>query len=570
MASQLISALLYVWKWSVPYRSGHSPEDAVYATVWSAAVDEEAILHILSDTFQDIPRSQLALATDEEAIRHLVRHHLALREAYTSGASSTSSKEGLDSYNVSPEETWPHTPAKLQYLLASLNAHNLEARLQSLMAASSARNSRAGLHVLKQADAGIRKTFCLWRHGYTKTISRREKYLLLVFFVFLAVSACYPDIAAGFLHERSYNQRSVGMRIVTLWQLYFLWTFPYHTLRLLYHWSLERLLGAFVGSFVYTLAAIVPAVYTVYKEDWFHVMMLVLSLSWQLSVQFLGAARDLVMRLVIRRQMHTLRQLTDPEGATSFTWAEFDSFINHELTPLSTFSVLRSEPIPSAQVPLRVRVERFIQFTAMFKLGRPADQLVGLLKEDFERVINTLQDYQSTVLQRKEMLEKTREPKDIIADHAGHAEPRLPKLLLVVFDVAIFAYASYSFRLQPFTFNTVVAYGAVVTIKQAIMASKRYQTVKAAKRLFTNMAAVNILGMLLVSLPVIINPRVLDGTGAFIGLTLAMTFASIFLAEPIAPALLAATDMLLRCVSFVGILARDCSARWELHEGTAH
>lgn len=544
MASQLISVFLYVWKWSVPHRSGHSPEDTVYAAVWSTAVDEESILHILSDAFPDIPPSQLALATDEEAIRQLVRHNLALEEKCASGASSTSSKEVLDCYNGSPEETWPETPAKLQHLLASLNARNLEARLQSLMAASSVRHSHAGLHVLKQADAGITKTFRLWRHGYTDTISRRERYLLVVFFVFLAASACYPDIAAGFLHERSYTQRSVGMRIVTLWQLYFLWTFPYHTVRLLYHWSLERLLGAFVGSLVYALAPIVPAIHAVYKEAWFHAMMLILSLSWQLSVQFFGAARDLVMRLVIRRQVYTLRQLPDTEGATALTWAEFDSLVNHELTPLSTWTVVRSGPISSAQAPLRVRVERFIQFTAMFKLGRPADQLVGLLKEDFERVINTLQDYQSTALHGQ----KTRDPKKMIA---GHAEPRLPKLLLVIFDVVIFAYASYSFRLQPFTFNTVVVYGAVVTIKQAIMASKRYQTVKAAKRLFTNMAAVNILGMLLVSLPVILNPRVLDDTAAFVGLTLAMTFASIFLAEPIAPVLLATTDMLLRCVSFV-------------------
>ena len=172
-----------------------------------------------------------------------------------------------------------------------------------------------------------------------------------------------------------------------------------------------------------------------------------------------------------------------------------DKAINAELTTVKTFTA-RRKAVAAEDVPVRVRTERYIQYTAGYKLGRPADQLVGLFKDDLEGIINTYEDYQST--------SPVAAPED-----DGHVEPRAPKFLLVFFDMAIFAYVCYSFYPQPFTFNTVVAYGTVVCIKQAIIAFKRYQTPKSARRLFTNMVSINIIGMFLVSTPVTVNRDVL-------------------------------------------------------------
>ncbi|RCI16422.1 hypothetical protein L249_3128 [Ophiocordyceps polyrhachis-furcata BCC 54312] len=494
-----------VWKWSVPHRNSHRPTDAVYSSVWAANVDKEALRRALHSAFPHVAEGELP--DEEESIRYFLRRH-------------------LDSSLETAEEGWPDLPFALRSLLAASNASHLEAKLRLLLGENY--HPAAGLGSLTRSTEGVQKTFRIWRQGFASAVSRRERVGVKVFFVVLACSAVYPDVAAGFLGERSYNQRSIGSRIVSLIQLYFLSTFPFHTLWLLFNWSLERLLGAFVGNSVYALVAVVPAIRVSYRQPWFRTMMLVLSMCWQIGVQFSPAVRDYVVRLIVRRQMRALRRQTKP-GDDGIDWTSVDKSIQHELMSHKAFASL---PPAAAwyDVPIKARAERYIHFTRSMELGRSADQLVGLLKDDLEGIVNTLEDYSSTA------------PCSPGAVDVGHVEPRGPKLFLVFFDVAIFSYVCYSFWTQPFTFNTVVAYSTVVVIKQTILALKSYQTVKGARRLFTNMVSINILGMLLVSTPVTVDRNVLAKNGNMVALTLAMVFATLFLAEPIAPTLLTLTE----------------------------
>ncbi|GAB0139223.1 hypothetical protein EsDP_00007436 [Epichloe bromicola] len=547
----IVKAVTFFWQWSVPYKSSHRPDDKVYSDVWATSLDKQNILDILALSFPTVPRHELP--TTEASIRRLVRERLPPPPPPPPPPDSSSQTKGTEKQDGPPcgsdlavpqrgkqmaevtEEAWTHLPPSLRHLLAAMNALHLENKLRIM--SGDGFHPAAGRDSIKRSMCGINKTFAMWRKGYKAAISRRERCFVNFFFAFLAFSAIYPDVAAGFLGERSYNQRSIGMRIATLWQLCYLWTFPFHSCWLLFNWSLERLIGAFVGNTVYALAALVPAVHAAYLTSWFRVMMLVMSMCWQLGVQFYATARDYVMRLATRRQTSSLRRREDTDG---IDWKAADESISNELLPLKSFIALHSDGERASyswqEVPIRVRTERFIQFTTCFKLGRPADQLVGLVKDDLEGVINTYEDYLSTAPRSD----------DAKVDD-GHVEPRLPKFLLVFFDIAIFAYVCYSFYPQPFTFNTVVAYGTVVTIKQTIVALKRYQTPKSARRLFTNMSAVNIIGVLLVSTPVTVDPNILADTGKFIGLTLAMTFATLFLAEPIAPLLLSLAEKMAAC-----------------------
>ncbi|PFH60757.1 hypothetical protein XA68_10371 [Ophiocordyceps unilateralis] len=518
-----------VWKWSVPHRNSHRPGDAVYASVWGSSFDKEALRDALHAALPEVARDQLP--DEEEQVRSF------LRDKFHQTSHDEGEGSGSDSILLeTPEEAWPHIPFSIRSLLAAANASHLEAKLSLLLQDNF--HPAAGLGSLNRSTAGVQKTFRMWRQGFVAAVSLRERVGVNIFFVVLACSAVYPDVAAGFLGERSYNQRSIGSRIVTLIQLYFLWTFPFHSLWLLFNWSLERLLGAFVGNSVYALVALVPAVRGSYRQAWFRTMMLVLSMSWQIGVQFSPTVRDYVMRLVVRRQMRALRRQTKT-GDDGIDWTSVDKSIERELMSQKAFveqRISRDATLPAwDEVPIKVRAERYIHFTSSMELGRSADQLIGLLKNDLEGIIETLEDYRSTA-------PCTRGQEASSRSDRGHVEPRAPKFFLVFFDIAIFAYVCYSFWTQPFTFNTVVAYSTVVVIKQTILALKRYQTVKGARRLFTNMVSINILGMLLVSTPVTIDRKVLENNGNMVALTLAMVFATLFLAEPIAPALLTLTE----------------------------
>ncbi|RDA94645.1 hypothetical protein CP533_2438 [Ophiocordyceps camponoti-saundersi (nom. inval.)] len=525
------SFAVLVWKWSVPHRNSHRPGDAVYSSVWGADVDEKALRNALHSAFPHVPEEDLP--DREESIRYFLREQLKPADHDDEKISgSDSSKSSPSRLLETPEETWPHIPFALHSLLAAANASHMEAKLGLLLEENY--HPAAGLGSLTRSTAGVRKTFRIWRQGFASSVSWRERIGVNIFFVVLACSAVYPDVAAGFLGERSYNQRSIGSRIVTLIQLYFLWTFPFHTLWLLFNWSLERLLGAFVGNSVYALVALVPAIRVSYRQPWFRTMMLVLSMSWQIGVQFSPTVRDYVVRLIIRRQMRALRRQAK-SGDDGIDWTSVDKSIHHELMSHKAFMEQRTisdASLPPAwyEVPIKARAERYIHFTSTMELGRSADQLIGLLKNDLEGIVNTLEDYSSTAPGSTGLVDK------------GHVEPRAPKFFLVFFDIAIFSYVCYSFWTQPFTFNTVVAYSTVVVIKQTILALKSYQTVKGARRLFTNMVSINILGMLLVSTPVTVDRNVLAKNGNMVALTLAMVFATLFLAEPIAPTLLTLTE----------------------------
>ncbi|KAG6055149.1 hypothetical protein E4U17_003184 [Claviceps sp. LM77 group G4] len=563
-------AAITLWRWSVPYRSSNRPDDDLFSDVWGTSLTEQSVLDVLEPLFPSIPRHELP--TTEEPIRRLVRERLPPTESPpTQERGNDEEKRAIesrgnriddnDSSGTTPhqdekqmasvtEESWTHLAPNLRNLLAAMNAFHLENKLQIIL--EDHYHPPAGRESVERSLCGINKTLMMWRKGYKSAISRRERYFVRFFFVFLVFSAIYPNVAAGFLGERSYNHRSIGMRIATLSQMYYLWTFPFHSCWLLFNWSLERLLGALVGNTVYAFAAMVPAVHAAYSQSWFRLMMLAVSMSWQLGVQFYPTVRDYIMRLVTRRQMSKLRRRRqqEEEEADGIDWEAADEEIANELMTLEAFFAspssymnVEAKELSSScswqQVGIRVRTERFIQFTSCFKLGRPADQLVGLMKDDLEGVINTYEDYKSTAIVVRRGADSGSKV------HRGHVEPRTTKVLLVGFDMALFAYVCWSFYPQPFTFNTVVAYGTVVTIKQTIVACKRYQTPKSARRLFTNMSAVNILGILLVSTPVTVDAHILDDTGKFVGLTLAMTFATLFLAEPIAPLLLLMTEKLI-------------------------
>lgn len=529
--------LLFIWHWSLPYKSSNRPIDPVYRDIWRTPTEAEDIRDALSSSFPSIPREDLPI--EEEAIRDWVRQHMPLPPP----APSTPESDGNEKSNLEyetkaaaleekqcklllqPEETWSHVPDAIRNLLATLNAKYIEQKLEILV--NEPYHVHSGRKTISRARRGISKTFRMWREGYANAGSSRERIGANLFILFCVFMACFPDIAAGFLHERSYNQRSIGSRIVTLSQLFSLWRFEFHTVWLLWNWSLERLFGALLGNTIYALTALVPAIHTAYPTEWFRFMVLGMSMTWQLGVQFAPAMRDSIVRVITRRQMRALRKCGDTEHVS---WVVADKLIRAELVSHQAYAARSSASMQSRswdQVPLKVRVERYVLFTRTYSLGRPADQLVGLLKEDMECILNTYEDYERSGRDEKsEAFDK------------GYAEPRGPKCILVGFDVAIFVYICYSFWPQKFTFNTVTCYGTVVCIKQAILACKRYQTAKGARRLFTNMVSINILGMFLVSTPVTVNRNILANDATFAGLTIAMVFAAIFLSEPIAPLVL--------------------------------
>lgn len=530
------SAAFSMWKWSIPYRNRNLPQDDDYAAIWKFDLDEAYIRAALHGVFPDIALDLLPV--QEEDIRQLIRQRLPPIEE---GQEATIKKETRQKqlWEREPEEAWPHVPKNIRHMLAAANAKNMEQKLQLLT--EEEYHSSQGLGALLRHKSSVNKIFKMWRHGFAAAVSRVERIGVNIFFLFLIFCAVYPNVAAGFLDERSYNQRSIGSRIMTFFQLFFLWTFPYHTLWLLFNWSLERLLGGLVGSTVYAFVAIFPAVKVAYDEPWFRTMILVLTISWQMGLQFFPPVRDYVVRLLARHQMSRSRQ-SGKHGPAY--WDSVYKAVHLELLSLEAYTDKQSRSgatlQPWQEVPIKVRTERYIRFTHCFKVGRGAEQLIGLLKDDMEGVVNIYQDYLSSA---RALPIDGDAPEKTVKDHM---EPRLPKLMLVIFDIVIFAYVCFSFWSQPFTFNTVVAWSAVVVFKQTIILCKRYQTVANASRLFTNMVAFNIWGIFLVSLPVTIDENVLQDNGSWIALTLAMVIATIFLIEPIAPLFLLLTEKMVK------------------------
>ncbi|KAJ6780639.1 hypothetical protein PWT90_01735 [Aphanocladium album] len=530
MRACISKSAFFIWKWSIPYKNRNLPQDDVYAAIWKTDLDETSMHAALHSVFPDIPADQLPI--EEEHVRQLIRQRLPPISDVQEmpGEKEAQQKQLLEQ---EPEEAWPHVPENLRHMLAAANAKNLEKKLQLL--SEEVYHPSQGLGAILRHKSSVCKTFRIWRCGFAAGVSRTERIGVNLFFLFLIFCSVYPNVAAGFLDERSYNQRSIGSRIMSLFQLFFLWTYPYHTMWLLFNWSLERLLGGLVGSTVYAFVAIFPSVKVAYKEPWFRTMILVLTIAWQMGVQFSPPVRDYVVRLLTRHQMSRLRRSSKKGDAY---WTGFDKAVHRELVSLEAYIEQQSKPGAAPQswqdVPVKVRAERYIRFTHCFKLGRGADQLIGLLKDDMEGIVNIYDDYLSSAKALPEG-EAGNQGKD-------HREPRLPKLMLVIFDIIVFAYVCFSFWSQPFTFNTVVAYSAVVVFKQTIILCKRYQTVANASRLFTNMVAFNIWGIFLVSLPVTINRNVLQDNGNWVALTVAMVIATNFLIEPIAPLFLVMSE----------------------------
>ncbi|KAM3507743.1 hypothetical protein MY11210_007023 [Beauveria gryllotalpidicola] len=489
----------FMWKWSIPYKNRNRPQDNAYAAIWKTTLDEAYIRAALHSACPDIAPNQLPV--EEEHIRQLIRQRfIPLGDVQEMGSEKQADQKQL--LNREPEEAWSNVPENIRHLLAAANAKNMEKKMQFL--GEEEYHPSQGLAAILRHKSGVNKTFRIWRCGFAAGVSYTERICVNIFFLFLIFCSVYPNVAAGFLDERSYNQRSIGSRIMTLFQLFFLWTFPYHTLWLLYNWSVERLLGGLVGSTVYACIAIFPAVKMANKASWFRTMVLVLTIVWQMGVQFFATVRSYIGRLLTRHQMGSVRR-SGKNG--EIYWNSVDKAIQRELVSLEAHMEQHLKagavPQPWQDVPIKVRAERYIRFTRCFEVGRSADQLIGLLKDDLESIVNIYEDYRSTA----KGLPDEEAPEKNVKDHI---EPRLPKLMLVIFDIAIFAYVCFSFWSQPFTFNTVAAYSTVVVVKQSIVLCKRYQTVANASRLFTNMVAFNIWGIFLVSLPVTVDKNVLQ------------------------------------------------------------
>lgn len=528
-------ALKYLWEWGPFARNANRPEDKTFFELWNIPRDEERIRDALQDAFPEYPVAELP--TTEEEVRLFIRSH-AFQETTADGEKSLN-----PSKSTTTVECWEHIPTSIRHILAALNADQLERKLHQI--ANRHYHPSRGIARIHRTRHGIGKMFNMWNNGFKAGVGKHERIAIQIFFWFLLFCNIFPNVAAGFLGERGYNVRQTGVRVVTLIQWCYLWTFDYPIFFLLFNWSLERLIGALLGNTAYGFAAAIPQVHKAYYTDWFRNMLLGLSTAWQISIQFYFPARDLVERVITTRQMARLRK-----NAKGIDWKEVDAEIKHEIVSLKAFQEQQASQsmavVDAADVPLRVRIERLIQFSNTFKLGRAADMLVGLQKTDLENLLELYEDYRATG------------PSEDRKADDGHVEPRLPKYLLVLFDIGIFAYICYSFFYQPFNFNTVVAYGAVVILKQFILALKRYQTVKAARRLFTNMTAFNVWGIFLVSVPVTVNRNVYDNDGIFAGLLVAMTFATVFLTEPLAPLFQTVGEKVTACCMWIG---RRCRRR---------
>jgi hypothetical protein len=541
--SRSIRALNAIWKWSPLKRNCNRGVDQIFADIWKEVLTDADYQSGFSKAIDILRRNFPHIAGEpppgnEEALRDLVRRH-CLPPDKTEGEKaelrrSDDGKKKLAKWEAErillldePEEAWCHLPAEFRYLLAALNGYHLERKLKSL--AEWERHTKTGRVRAKRLSKGALTQLRTWNG--TVAISRRKVVVKNVFAAFLVVVCVFGNVTAGFLNERSYNQRMLGGRVLALTQLFFLFRYKFTTSWLLYNWSLERAIGALLANIAYALVALFPRIRSKSGTPQFEFSVVALSTCWQIGVQFWYPFRDFVERGLVGREIVAERKQADLESGIE--WRCFDETVENEVCSHGDFIKKQFDPSASVigpyNVPLKVLLDRHLRFLKTFGFGRPCDQLISLYVDYLEEFLSIMECYNSS---RPSALAS----QSSASGKQGHAEPRKSKSTFIIYAVLIFGYSAYSFYYtQPYTFSTVVPYGAVVIIKLTIITLKRFQTAKTARRIFTNMVAFNIWAMLVVSAPVTIDKHILEPIGNMIGLTVAMVVLHLFLTEPIAP-----------------------------------
>ncbi|KAF2158140.1 hypothetical protein K461DRAFT_318127 [Myriangium duriaei CBS 260.36] len=467
-----------VWAWSPICRNRHRAADEEFLSAFVLPCDPDDLTRAARSYLPHVQDSDLP--RDEDDLRRLVRYEY----------------QPTGSEKDKPEELWEAVPVDIRNLLIALNGRAIAVDLQRLRDAPY--HTKTGRRAFGRAADGFNKVADVFRNGRVNVLSRKERIFVQAYFLFSLYNSTSPDVFAGLLGERAYNVRSVGSRVLTSVQLWYMYNFEYTTFLLIFNWSLERLLGGLVGNTVYGLSALVPAVRKHHNDSKFRTAVLVVSVTWQFGIQFFLPIWEFVDAIRIKSQAKA-------------AWASRQAH-----------SEIKDDDVQLEMQILRQRCDRLVMACNLFKFGRTMDQLVSILKDDAATCVSVYEIYASSMLSTTEC----RKGK-------GHAEPRAPKLLLVIVDMILFAFVDFAFYTQPFTFNTVVAYGLVVTIKQFIIYCKRYQTMVSARRLFINMAGQNVWGILLVAVPFRIDPKVFQSSTGYALLLVAVVFAYAFLTEPI-------------------------------------
>ncbi|OJJ55190.1 hypothetical protein ASPSYDRAFT_49359 [Aspergillus sydowii CBS 593.65] len=507
----------FILHWSPVGRNQNRRTDKELCDVWRTPTGNVGIASVVAD---ELPDSLEECALEEEPLRHWIRHHCRVSDDDDDGTEKSSAQ-------MQPEETLPDVPPGVRNLLAALNMAALETELRQLSELDFLHQTdKDKLRGLAQAITAKTR---MWRQGFRETVSVWYRLLVQAFFALLVFLLLIGTVAAFIRDERAYNARMIGPRVIALVQLFYIWKYEFHTLWLLYSWSLERVFGAAIGNLSYFLAAVSPVIGAASEKQVFKMSVLAFSIVWQMGVQFWDAVWNEGQRWAARYRIR--RRLKHQSACKNYDIKSDSGEVYGKVLQTIRTSQSYQEDIATGgyspvnyEVSLRIRVERLLLFANKHALGRAADQDFQLFSGMLEEFVNVFLDYESSL----------RPPGAEYVDN-GYKAPRGPKIVLVGAATVIFAVSCYSFKDQELTFNTVVPYSVVVLIKQSLAAWKRYYSVRAANRMFSNMVAFNIWAFFLVSLPLLIDEQVFDSDLCMAVLTLAMTFATCFLTEPIAP-----------------------------------
>ena len=430
---------------------------------------------------------------------------------------------------VSPEETCRHIPKEIRYLLAALNAHHLVSTLMRFPSSSA---------LFNRSREGAAKIFRILKMGCRRGVSPKERLCSQFFLGVLILYNVLPLFAAGIRDERSFIERAFTGVVNVYVAMYFVCQSGFIELWYLFNWSLERILGGIPFATIYIATSFSSDLKSLSRENWFTAMNASISAIWQISVQFAFPIRDVCSRF--RARWKTKRQRRNG------SWSKFDQSIRWELTTVEEFMTSTDDPdrpVTAKEVPIRVRVERFIKFSNLFDTGRALEFMLQLLRNYLEGSINVLMDdnrYAPTALRCKK----------------GHREPSLEKFILAIATALIFGFLCWAFwPEQILNFISSAYSGAVCFAKQTVIAFKEFQSPERARLQFTFMVASSLWAILLVAIPYKENEHILVPVGNMLAFMAAMCVAGFFLLEPVA-----------RLIQFCTATGRKLS-RWRKRHG---
>ncbi|MBX4967873.1 hypothetical protein [Rhizobium binae] len=409
---------------------------------------------------------------------------------------------------VSPEETWRSIPKEIRHLLAALNAHHL---LGTLMRCPS--NNA----LFDRSRDGVDKIFRILKMGCRKGVSPKERLCSQTFLGVLIVYNILPLFAAGIRDERSFIERAFTGVVNVYVGMYFVCQFGFFDLWYLFNWSLERILGGIPFATIYIITSFSADLRSLSHEEWFTAMNASISAMWQIFVQFAFPIRDILSRFWTRWKIRQERK----KG----TLSEFDQCIRWELTTVEEFMTSADDPeqpVTATNVPLRVRVERFIKFSNLFDTGRALEFMLQLLRNYLEGCVNVLMDYNRCA------------PKALLCKK-GHREPALEKFILAITTAVIFGFLCWAFWPQQILNFISSAYsGAVCFAKQTVIAFKEFQSPERARLQFTFMVASSLWAIFLVAIPYKKDEHILVPISNMLALMTVMCVVGFFFLEPIA------------------------------------